>query len=99
MFHQGKRFVLSKNTHDVNAGIRNVAEREIDDPVDRAERKGGLRTLADKHIQPGAYTSGQQHGNGVLSHRSVLPAASRCLVIFAPENIAVLAPISVPSVT
>ena len=49
---------LSEHVNRVNAGIDEVAEDKIDDPVLASEWNGGLGAFAGQRIEPGAFPSG-----------------------------------------
>src|SRR5579872_1870609 len=56
---------LSENVNRVNAGIDEVAEHKIDDPVLPSEGNRGLSAFASQRIEPSPFASGQHNAQNL----------------------------------
>ena len=70
--HQRLGLVLRQHVDGRDAGVHQVAQHEIDDPVAVGERQRRLRVLGGQGMQPRTFTSGENesddfHGPGSLS--------------------------------
>ena len=55
------RLVLGEHLHLVDAGVDEVREAEVDDPVAAAERDRRLGALAGERLEPGPGATGENH--------------------------------------
>jgi hypothetical protein len=72
MIHQGKRFVLSQNRYPRKTAVGNIAQREIDDPVNTAEGNCRFCTGLNQYVEPASYSTGEKHRHN-LSHFTISP--------------------------
>ena len=71
---EGSRVELRQDEDPLQARVKGVADRDVDQPVFAADRHGGLRPHVRQRIQPGSSPAAQDQGQDVV-HRSHLTCA------------------------
>jgi hypothetical protein len=67
---EAHRLVLGEHQDFANAAVEAVRQREVDNPVDAAERHGRLGAIAGEGFKARSFAAGQNHRQDVFHARA-----------------------------